>query len=135
MAVGRRPPAPAIQARRIPERLNRCRAARELRVEPRPRALGFEAVWVDFGIPRGFRLPEALRFPGMRPPGNTDAVRTIPNVTTPSPGARTARKKVDRSVCEFDPTSVMRATTIPRNPPSTLWIMLGVPFTAARQLG
>lgn len=100
-----------------------------------PRALGFEAVWVDFGIPRGFRLPEALRFPGMRPPGNTDAVRTIPNVTTPSPRARTARVKVDRSVCEFDPTSVMRATTIPRNPPSTLWIMLGVPFTAARQLG
>lgn len=134
LAVGR---LRRIQARRIPERLNRCRAARELRVEPRPPALGlgFAAVWVDFGIPRGFRLPEALRFPGMRPPGNTDAVRTIPNVTTPSPRARTARVKVDRSVCEFDPTSVMRATTIPRNPPSTLWIMLGVPFTAARQLG
>jgi hypothetical protein len=53
----------------------------------------------------------------MRPPGNTDAVRTIPKCDDTQ---RTTRAKVDLSVGEFDPTSATRGTTIPRNPPSTL---------------
>ena len=132
MAVGRRPPALAIQARPIPEGLTVVVPPGRLRVEPRPRALGFEAVWVEFGIPRGFRLPEALRFPRNAP---SRQHRRRENNSQCDDTHRTARVKADRSVCEFDPTSATRGTTIPRNPPSTLWIRLGVPFTAARQPG
>ena len=121
--IGCRPAPPgrsATQARPIPERLNRCRAAREAPGgEPPPRALGFEAVWVDV------RLPEALRFLGMRPPAQH---RRRENNSQCDATQSTARVKADRA---YVSSIRLRSTRHrdPRNPPSTLWIKLGVPFT------
>jgi hypothetical protein len=81
-----RPPGrSAIQARPIPERLNRCRASWEAPGgEPPSGALGFEAVWVN----SEYRAVSACRKRSVSPEcalqRNTDAVRTIPNVTGPS---------------------------------------------------